>query len=213
MSSNSQRTRRAAAAAAAKRSEDDDESSQAQIGHRNGRNFRSLEKKSYCLDQDDDEIEEIKAPHHQHKTESPRKRRQNTNGYATVSGDAKPNLESVAKLESITGLSRAECIELLEACEQSLEKAIEIHFGGGSALIKNSKKSNGTSSISSNKPKIPNKRSHKEIDVDPIAISDDSNSQTSSCYQNDDNVRAPIAPKIERLVDYDPYGFEINNLF
>jgi len=38
-------------------------------------------------------------------------------------------------LESITGLGRAEATELLEACEHSLEKAIEIHFGGGGGSI------------------------------------------------------------------------------
>ena len=167
-----------------------------------GRSRRQTERKAYYVDNDnDDEIEEIKAP--QAAQPSPSKRSKQTNGFASKSSSSKLNMDNVAKLESITGLSRAEAIELLEACEHSLEKAIEIHFSGD---IDKPKSLNG-------KSKSASKRTHKEIiDSDmnePISISEDSNSQGSHhkhLYESDDNVRAPIAPTIERLVDYDPYG-------
>ena len=107
-------------------------------------------------------------------------------------------------MESITGLGRAEATELLEACEHSLEKAIEIHFGGGGGSdTKPTAVANGKASASTN-GRPTNKRVHKEID-DAIAISDDSSSQCSSKY-DDDGVRAPIAPTFARLCDYDPYS-------
>ena len=99
----------------------------------------------------------------------------------------------------ITGLQRSEAIELLEACEYSSERAVEIHFGG----------SGGDGASSSKKTANGTKRSHKEIYSDSneaISISDDSNSQSStSKYDNGDGVRAPIAPTFARLCDYDPY--------
>ncbi len=106
----------------------------------------------------------------------------------------------------ITGLQRSEAIELLEACEHSLERAVEIHFGGGGNESVSSKKtSNGTNGT---------KRTHKEIYNDPndaISVSDDSNSQSStSKYDNGDGVRAPIAPTFARLCDYDPYCKKFN---
>lgn len=127
-------------------------------------------------------------------------------------GHSKLNPEMIAQLESITGLGRAEATELLEACEHSLEKAIEIHFGGGSSSSSVSKPSE-SSSMTNGKgtagARPANKRVHKEID-DAIAISDDSNSQSSSKY-DEDGVRAPIAPTFARLCDYDPYGMSIFN--
>ena len=171
-----------------------------------GRSLRQAERKAYYVDNDnDDEIEEIKAP--TAAQPSPNKRSTKANGFASRTSSSKLNLDNVAKLESITGLSRAEAIELLEACEHSVEKAIEIHFSG--EISSNPKSLNGKS------VKSATKRTHKDItDADmkePISISDDSNSQGSHAHKNvyesgDDNVRAPIAPTIERLVDYDPYG-------
>jgi len=100
----------------------------------------------------------------------------------------------------ITGLPRSEAIELLEACEYNLERAVEIHFGGDGASS-SKKTANGSTNGT--------KRSHKEIYSDSneaISISDDSNSQSStSKYDNGDGVRAPIAPTFARLCDYDPY--------
>lgn len=131
-------------------------------------------------------------------------------------GHSKLNPEMIAQLESITGMGRTEATELLEACEHSLERAIEIHFGGGSGSSIVSKPSGSSSSGSMTNGKgtagarPANKRVHKEID-DAIAISDDSNSQSSSKY-DEDGVRAPIAPTFARLCDYDPYGMSILQL-
>jgi hypothetical protein len=218
MSSNNHRTRRAAAAN--KKNENDATSSFVAdaTSHKNGRSLRATERKTYCVDSDDEDskdIEEIKPP-----AVSPGKRNQQ-NGFASASianGKKKLNLENVAKLESITSLSRAESIELLEACDHSLEKAIEIHFGGGisqstsTGSSKRSSQSKTNNKNNNDNTKLTNKRTHKEIENDAISISDDSNSQSSysntntNLNDNEDYVRAPIAPTVERLVDYDPYG-------
>lgn len=109
----------------------------------------------------------------------------NTNGASN-----RVDLDKLAKLESITGLSRAEAMQLLEASNNKLEKAIDLHFNSnnniGSAST-NSKASNGA-----------HKRPHNHVD--------DSSSQ-DAIYSSDDNVRAPIPQKTEKLLDYDPYGW------
>jgi hypothetical protein len=155
------------------------------------------------------------------------------------------NSEKIENLISITGLDRQEAASLLEACNNSVENAVEIHFG--TAVDPNKSKSNFTnrhmlngfksSSLSSsstvsavprhftngNGMKSANKRTHNDIDNnDLISVDEDSSSSSSGGvnfsngvnYSNGgidvgENVRAPIPPKIDRLVDYDPYAFEL----
>jgi len=72
----------------------------------------------------------------------------------------------VNKLETITGLSHQEAIQLLQACNNDLEMAINLQFSEAA----------GSSKISNSKASI-----------------------------SEDDVRAPIPQKIEKLLDYDPY--------
>lgn len=74
--------------------------------------------------------------------------------------------DKINKLESITGLSRDEAKQLLEAFNYNLEAAIEVQFGTTSTSGVTSKISNTT----------------------------------------DDEVRAPIPQKSEKLIDYNPYA-------
>lgn len=161
------------------------------------------DKKTYFVDSDDEDDVVLETKPSPSKRSKPV-----TNGMLNgksssghMNGHSKLNPEMIAQLESITGLGRSEATELLEACEHSLEKAVEIHFGGGS-VGETSKPSGSGRGTSGARP--ANKRVHKEID-DAIAISDDSNSQCSSKY-DEDGVRAPIAPTFARLCDYDPYA-------
>lgn len=114
---------------------------------------------------------------------------------------AKPDPEMVASLESITSLSRAECMGLLEAAQWKLEKAIELHFGasGSVAKAKTSTRSNGTSAKNSNKRSIND-------DGDDSSSSSSNSVQAITNGSGDDHVRAPIPQKSEKLLDYDPYG-------
>lgn len=91
--------------------------------------------------------------------------------------------DKLNKLEALTGLSRCEATRLLEAANHNLEQAVEIHFSNGAS--KNSTSKNGL------------KRTINHVE--------DTNS-SDSIYTSDDNVRAPIQPKSEKLLDYDPYG-------
>lgn len=207
MSSNNQRsTRRTAATTRQTRQTAVEESTATRRNNRTCVRAVACDKKTYFVDSDD-EIEETKV--------SPSKRTKQTNG--TTNGlinkatSSKVNSEQLDKLVAITGIGRSEGMELLEACENSLERAIEIHFGGGLGDTKSKKVEPMTNGRGVNN-KHANKRSHKEIDSDlneAIAISDDSNSQSSSNYNNDDGVRAPIAPTFARLCDYDPYAVEL----
>ena len=113
------------------------------------------------------------------------------------------DMDKLAKLESITGLSRGEAIELLELSENKLEKAVELHFGNDRSKTnkKDSKLPNGSSNgkLISN----PNKRGYSKLNNDD----DNSNDPISVDDSNDtDDVRAPIPQKIEKLLDYDPYA-------
>lgn len=127
------------------------------------------------------------------------------------------NLENIEKLESITGLNRTEATALLEACDNSVEKAIDIHFSGATIPKQNGSsqtKQNGSSQTKQNgngiAVKSANKRAHNDIDNnDLISVDEDSNSNGFSYINDADNVRAPIPPKMDRLVDYDPYAMEI----
>jgi len=148
------------------------------------------------------------------------------------------NNENIENLMSITGLDRQEAASLLEACNYSVENAVEIHFGATStaaaaATVPNKSnvktRQNGSKSSSTVAPAVPhqftngngmksaNKRTHNDIDNhdDLISVDEDSSSSSSGGISNgnyfsaNDNVRAPIPPKIDRLVDYDPYAFEL----
>jgi hypothetical protein len=178
------------------------------------------DKKTYFVDSsDEDDVQMTKIV-------SPAKKPKHTNGFTNGHGSkssvqpannkasaqqngSKFSQENVDKLTSITGLAGSEAIELLEACDQSLERAVEIHFGTGSMdipVVTRKISNNGTNGTNGTK------RTHKEIcgDMnDAISISDDSNSQSSGKYDNSDGVRAPIAPTFARLCDYDPYSVEL----
>ena len=115
-------------------------------------------------------------------------------------------MENVAQLEAITGLPRAQAIELLEASGQDLEKAVELHFGGEVAA-KPSIKPNGSTN---GKIKTANKRAITEVESE-MNNEYTSNDSQSSCFDSGDNVRAPIAPTFGRLCDYDPYGINFQD--
>jgi hypothetical protein len=126
------------------------------------------------------------------------------------------NNENIEKLKSITGLDNTEAAALLEACNNSVENAVEIHFGGGSSDLINSNKNNSSikqnglsksSAANGNGIKSATKRNHNEIDNNDLISVDEDSSSSNSYYG--DNVRAPIPPKIDRLVDYDPYAFQL----
>lgn len=115
-------------------------------------------------------------------------KRTKLNGTAatTSASSSKIDADSLAKLESITGLSRSEAMQLLEASNNKLEQAIELHFSNLNGAT-TSHKSNGKRTIN-----------HVE----------ESNS-CDSIYNSDDNVRAPIQPKSEKMLDYDPYSLTV----
>lgn len=123
-----------------------------------------------------------------------------------------PNI--LLKLESITGLSRTEAIELFEASDYSLERAVDLYFNTNQANSDSS-----SSSKTASKTKASNKRSYTEDNdvYDSGSSTDYSNDSkkrsvkglpppSSSVIDYDDNVRAPIPQKSEKLIDYDPYG-------
>jgi hypothetical protein len=112
-----------------------------------------------------------------------------TNGIVST---FKVDMESLAKLESITGLSRAEAMQLLEASNNKLDKAVDLYFNNDS--------NSSTTSKSNNKQTNGNKRSYNDDN------GSDSNDKCTVVDDNEDNVRAPIPQKIEKLLDYDPYG-------
>jgi hypothetical protein len=125
-----------------------------------------------------------------------------SNGAAAAA--SRLDIDKLAKLESITGLSRGEAIELLELSENKLEKAIELHFGNdlSKSNKKDSKLPNGNGKLNSN----PNKRGYNKVNNDD----DNSNDPISVDDSNDaDYVRAPIPQKIEKLLDYDPYALAV----
>ena len=97
----------------------------------------------------------------------------------------KMDQDKLNKLETLTGLSRSEATRLMETANYNLDQAIDIHFSNG--MNNNSNGKNGL------------KRNIKHLE--------DTNS-SDSIYASDDNVRAPIQPKSEKLLDYDPYGIK-----
>ncbi len=114
--------------------------------------------------------------------------------------------ENVAKLESITGLSRSQAMNLLEAANNKLDKAIDLHFGNqtSSASTHTSKTSSFSSFVNQQSTKNGNKR--PIYDDDNASNSSSSSSNSTNRMMDDDNVRAPLERKIDRLIDYDPYG-------
>jgi hypothetical protein len=114
-------------------------------------------------------------------------------------------MDRLVKLESITGLSRAEAMQLLEASGNKLEVAIDLHFNSGGAKAEKPEKKVSTSSASTASTNGTggvkallngnNKRALTNGD-------DDGNSNMSG----EDYVRAPIPQKSEKMLDYDPYG-------
>ncbi|RNA27208.1 UBX domain-containing [Brachionus plicatilis] len=100
--------------------------------------------------------------------------------------NGKVDQDKLNKLESLTGLSRVEATRLLEAVNHNLEQAIESHFSNGAE--NNPKNKNGL------------KRTINHVE--------DTNS-SDSIYASDENVRAPIQPKSEKLLDYDPYALSV----
>ena len=161
---------------------------------------------------------------------------------ASSASNGENNSENIESLISITGLGRQEAVSLLEACNNSVENAVEIHFGATAATDQNKSKSNDksrqmlngsklSSSTGSAAPhhlsngngmKTASKRTHNDIDNnDLISVDEDSSSSSSGginysngSYSNGgidggENIRAPIPPKIDRLIDYDPYAFEM----
>ena len=128
--------------------------------------------------------------------------------------------ENVAKLEAITGLSRAHAMNLLEAANNKLDKAIDLHFNQPSTnKPTSSSNSKSSSSSSSSSHQTTSKKASSSSSSSSSsatngnnkrAISDDDSSNGSCVATGDeDNVRAPIPQKIDRLLDYDPYGKDI----
>lgn len=113
----------------------------------------------------------------------------------------------MASLEAITSLSRAECLVLLEAAQGSVDKAVELHFGGGGGGTKpKTSHTNGFASMSSVK-NVNNKRPINNFDEESSSSSSHSSVQAiNQGGDGEDEVRAPIPQKSEKLIDYDPYG-------
>jgi hypothetical protein len=107
--------------------------------------------------------------------------------------------ERVNKLEQITGLSRSEANELLEKCQNDLQKAINSHFNDTSSTASAETKKQSTSTTT-NRQKRP-----LETTTDETL---NTNSNNGFYTDDDDNVRAPIPQKIERMINYDPYAMQ-----
>jgi hypothetical protein len=132
-----------------------------------------------------------------------------SNSQSNNTSSFKIDIDKLAKLESITGLSRAEATQLLEASNNKLDVAVDLHFNGGSSSSSTSAIQNG---ISSNKTATSSNsllNGHKSTtnghtsNKRALANDDDSNSNSN---MGDDYVRAPIPRKSEKLLDYDPHG-------
>lgn len=151
-----------------------------------------LKNQSYKDTEDDDIIEsdgdDVKPIMKKTSSSSSSK---SSNG--TTANAFKVDMESLAKLESITGLSRSEAMQLLEASNNKLDKAVDLYFNNDS--------NSSATSKPSNKQTNGNKRSYND---------DNSSDSNEKCTviddSSEDNVRAPIPQKIEKLLDYDPYG-------
>lgn len=128
------------------------------------------------------------------------------NNVNSKKSSVKIDLDKLAKLELITSLGRSEAIVLLEAANNDLERAVELHFSSADSSATKSKSSASSSSSSSKTISSSTNTSQKRS----IHYSEDSNSSekgpSSAVYDNEDNVRAPIPQKSEKLLDYDPYG-------
>ena len=182
-------------------------------GQVNGRSLRgAASKKSYFVESESSDSDE--AAFDVKVVSSPSKGKRSGRTTTTNGTGSKLDDESIAKLQSITGLSRTEANELLEACGNDIQKAVDIHFSSDTSKKSVPSASNGTSSRKAvgTKTKSATKRHHEEIAEESEAISvediDESYKTNSNSNSNfgDDNVRAPIPPKVEKLLDYDPYG-------
>ena len=111
----------------------------------------------------------------------------------------KIDIDRLAKLESITGLSRAEATQLLEASGNKLEVAVDLHFNSGG-----SKKTHSSASSSSASAVKVNGASNKRA-----LVNDDVASDSNSNASGEDYVRAPIPQRSEKLLDYDPYAMAV----
>lgn len=117
-------------------------------------------------------------------------------------------MEMVAKFESITGLSRGESIEFLEASNNKLEKAVNLYFQEQNAGSK-SPAGNASQSKKRNYSRL-NSNNMEENSNEPFVsvVDDDHNTNTSDSIDIDD-VRAPIPQKTEKLLNYDPYALAL----
>jgi hypothetical protein len=111
-------------------------------------------------------------------------------------------MDRLAKLESITGLSRAEAMQLLEASGNKLEVAVDLHFNSG-----------GVAGGSKTKYKQPEKKPLAASTKPPLingnnkrALTSNGDEDSNSNMSGEDYVRAPIPQRSEKLLDYDPYG-------
>jgi hypothetical protein len=174
------------------------------------RAIRSTRQKNFKYDEDSDNEIEIESKSSKSTTTTHATSQEKSRPQPNGTNKLDPNI--LLKLESITGLSRTEAIELFEASDYNLERAVDLYF--------NTNQSNSDSSSSSkaaSKSKSTNKRSYTEYNdvYDSSNSADYSNENKkrtgkshvpSNVTDYDDNVRAPIPQKSEKLIDYDPYG-------
>lgn len=149
-------------------------------------------------DDDDDDLEVIKPAPVKSSSGLSRPAKASTSASA-ASGSSDVNFDDVAKLESITGLSRTESIELLKACNNNLETAINIHLSSDAATTSKPSATKPKAAMSSS-AKGPLKRTHDDV------YQSDESSSSAAATSADDEVRAPIPQKSEKLIDYDPYA-------
>jgi hypothetical protein len=113
-------------------------------------------------------------------------------------------METVAKFESITGLSRAEAIEFLEASNNKLEKAVNLWFQEQNSSKPSTNTKFGTKR---NYSRLNNMDETSNSNEPFVSVVDDNTNDSSSV--DVDDVRAPIPQKVEKLLNYDPYALAL----
>jgi hypothetical protein len=108
----------------------------------------------------------------------------------------------VAQFEAITGLSKAEAIEFLEANNNNLERSTDLYF-----QTQNATKSSTTKfGTKRNYSRLNNMDETSNSSEPFVSVVDDN---TNDSTVDVDDVRAPIPQKIEKLLNYDPYALAL----
>ena len=125
------------------------------------------------------------------------------------------DINAVSHFENVTGLSRAEAIEFLEANNNNLEKAIDLYLQTQNSTKSSNSLSSKNATASNSSTKFGTKRNYSRLNnmdetsnsSEPFVSVVDDNTNDSSV--DVDDVRAPIPQKVEKLLNYDPYALAL----